>query len=364
MAISEDARQLAIRSCRFCPMCHHADLTVTLERRETYSARGRGVLLFDIENGKADWNAEVSDVMFRYFADGLCRHVCAGHIPHDDLVIDARRRLIAAGQAPRVVAQIRSNLETTGNAWGEREPDLRALTQAEPRGSMLIYFGSAARIQRPSVAKALAAIVKKAGVRFTVLAGEGDPGLLLHQLGETEAGAAAARALAAKITASGVRAVVTPDADAYRTLKAGFGEVLPISGVEVRHGSELLTELAGGLKFRSPAHLQATYHDPCALARFAPCVDAPRRLIETICGAPPLEMDPWNRDLANCSGECGGVPFTHPALARKAAERRIREAQAAGAQLVVAGSPAAAAVLEGGNLAVRELCEFAAESLA
>jgi Fe-S oxidoreductase len=361
---TEDDRRTAVRSCRYCPMCHHADLVVTLERRETYSARGRGLILFAVERGKAAWDAQVADVMYSFFADGLCRHVCAGHIPHDGMVIDARRQLVAAGRAPEAVGRVKANIEKTGNPWGEKEPDMFGLTGAKQQGNVLVYFGPTARVRRPAVVKALVALLKKAGVGFSVLADESDPGLLLHQLGEAEAGAAAATALAGKIAKSGARTVVTPDAEAYQTLKVGFGEVSALSGPTVRHSSELLVELASGLKFRRSMRLPVAYHDPCALARFAPCLDAPRALVRSVCDTVPLEIGIWSRDRANCSGECGGVPFTQPALSGKAAGRRIHEARAAGAKLIVAGSPAAAMALEGGGLEVRELSEFVAESLA
>lgn len=361
---TEDDSRAAVRSCRYCPMCHHADLTVTLERRETYSARGRGLVLFAVDQGKARWDAQVADVMYRFFADGLCRHVCAGHIPHDEMVIEARRRLVAAGQAPNAVAQVKANIERTGNPWGEEEPDLFALTGAAAKARTLVYFGPAARVRRPATVRALVALLNKAGVSFSVLADEGDPGLLLQQLGETEAGTASAKALAGKIARSGVQTVLTPDAEAYQILKVGFGALSPLSGPTVRHTSEFLAQLVGGFRFRKPTRLQVAYHDPCVLARLAPCLEAPRALLQTVCHVLPQEIGVWSRELANCSGECGGVPFTRPALSRKAAERRIWEARQAGADLIVAGSPAAATALEGRGLEVREITEFVADELA
>jgi Fe-S oxidoreductase len=57
------------------------------------------------------------------------------------------------------------------------------------------------------------------------------------------------------------------------------------------------------------------------------------------------------------------VPFIRPALSQKAAERRVREAREVGAELIVAGSPAAAEALNHGGLEVRELSEFIADSM-
>jgi Fe-S oxidoreductase len=352
----------AVRSCRHCPMCHHADLTMTLTQRETYSARGRGLALFALQSGKLRQDEDLGDVLYSFFADGLCQHVCAGHIPHDEMVIEARRRAVAAGSAPEAVAQVKANIERTGNPWGNSEPDLVTLTGGKPRRDLLVYFGSAARIRRQGSVTALVGLLRAAEVDFSVLPNESDPGLLLYQLGEAEAGSNSARALAHKIAESGARMVVTPDADAYRTLKLGVGDCSP-TGIDVQHVSEFLAGLADRLKFRAPLLDAVAYHDPCALARFAPCLEAPRAFLSSICAKPPLEIGAWSRELAHCSGECGGVAFTQPALARRAAERRVREARDAGAKILVAGSPASASMLEPCGLKVRDLSEFVMEAL-
>jgi heterodisulfide reductase subunit D len=354
---------MAIRSCRSCPMCHHADLVTTLERRETYSARARGLTLFAVEQGVSELGAETADVMYRFFVDGLCRQVCAGHIPHDDMVVDARRRLAAAGHAPSAVAQIKANIAGTGNPWGETEPVLQTLGREKSPQRVLLYFGPTARIKRIGVIQALNRIMEKIRVDFSVLNDERDPGLLLHQLGDWESGAAGAAALAEKIARSGADTLITPDAEAYQTLKVGFGETPALAGPAVLHVSEFLQKCIGQLQFKSPKQRQIAYHDPCALARTVTCLDPPRAIVRAINGASPLEIGPWSRELANCSGECGGVRFTIPRLATHAAERRVQEAKATGAELIVAGSPGAAEMLGGHGLEVLELSEFVAQAL-
>ncbi len=362
MAFSEQERLAAVTSCRFCPMCHHADLSATLLRRETTSARGRGLTLWAIEKGKLSWDASVADVLYKFPADGLSRRVCAGHINHDEMVIDARRRLVQAGAAPEAAAKVKANLEKAGNPWGEAEPDLAALAGAKAgsKADLVLFFGPAARVRRPSVVKALGKLLGRAGAAFATLAGEGDSGLLLYQLGYAEAAHAAARALEEKIAKSGAKTVVTPDADGYRTLKSGFGDYAGAKGLNVLHAAECLDGLAkaGKLRFRSPGK-KALYNDPCALARFAPCIDPPRSLLGAVTGGAPMELG-WSRDRAWCSGECGGLPFTNPEMARAAARRILGQAREAGAEIVVTGSPAGALLLGDG---ARDLTELAAESL-
>ena len=234
------------------------------------------------------------------------------------MVIAARRQLVAAGRQPEAVAQVKFNIHETGNSWGEAEPNLSSLPGVNLRRDILVYFGPTARVRRPTVT-ALADLLKTAGVEFSVIRDEGDPGLLLHQLGEVEAGEQAAKALAHKIAESGARIVLTPDADAHRTMKVGFGNVLPLSAVKIQHTSEFLSRVAGDLKLHQHKRLRVAYHDPCVLARFAPCLEAPRAVLTTVCGRELLEIGAWSRDLAHCSGECGGVPFTLPKLSQQAA---------------------------------------------
>jgi Fe-S oxidoreductase len=366
MPFTEEDVSVAVRSCRFCPMCHHVDLVTAITRRETYSPRGRGMTLFAIGKGLLDWDAAVADVMYKFSADGLSRQVCAGHINHDEMVIDARQRLVQAGAAPESVAQVRRNIETFGNPWGETEPDLRALVGAEsaPSPEVLVYFGATARVQRPNVVRSMVRLLRQAGISFAYLSNEGDPGLLLYQLGEIEAAQDAARRLQEKLQERGITRIVTPDAESYRVFKVGFRDYPGLGpGWEVQHVSELLESpaRAGKLRFKRPEK-RVIYHDPCALARFAPCLDPPRALLRAIDGEAPLEL-PWQRELAVCSGECGGLPFTNGPIARAAAAERLKQAREAGAEILVTSSPAAAQVMSDGGLEVKDLVEFAAECL-
>lgn len=366
MPFTEEEFSGALLSCRFCPMCHHVDLVTGITRRETYSPRGRGATLFAIGKGKLGWDASVADVMYKFSADGLSRRVCAGHINHDEMVIEARRRLVQAGAAPDSVRKVKQNIEAFGNPWGETEADLRKRVGAEStaKAEVLVYFGATARVRRPNVVRSIVRLLRKAGVSFAYLADESDTGLLLYQLGEVKAAETVARRLHQRLEETGIKRVVTADAESYRVFNVGFRDYPGLGpGWEVRHISELLESLAreGKLRFKRPGR-RVAYHDPCSLARFAPCIDPPRALLRAISEEAPLEL-PWNRDLAACSGECGGLPFTNEPIARAAAAQRLGQAREVGADILVTSSPAAAHILSGGGLEVRDLAEFAAECL-
>jgi Fe-S oxidoreductase len=319
--------------------------------------------LFALERDTLKLGPQMADVMYRFFVDGLCRQVCAGHIPHDDIIVDARHRLTAANLAPPAVGRVKAGITETGNPWGEAERDWQALTNARHGQKLLIYFGSTARVKRPGVIGALARILDKLDVGYSVLEEEADPGLLLYQLGERQAGEAAAKEFIEKIRSSGAQTVVTPDAEAYQMLKSGLGGQIPLHDREILHSSEFIERHLGGLTLGRLKYRRIAYHDPCVLARMAPCMIAPRSIVRQIGGVEPVEIGPWSRETANCSGECGGVQFTVPSLSKMAAERRVREAAAVEADVIVTGTPAAAVALNGHGIKVLDLCEFVSEAL-
>lgn len=373
-------RLRTIDACRFCPMCHHVDLAVTVTRRETLSPRGRGLVLFALEQGRLSWDAEVADVMYAFSADGLSRQVCAGHFDHDALILDARHRLVKAGKAPPA-------LEAARKAAGETRDVSKAVSEGggSPPGTpqVALFFGPSAR---PETVRALVKILRAAGVPFAHLASEGDPGSILYQLGDFEGAVEAARRVEKALGGLQPRTLVVLDAGAYRTLKAGLpalsaGEGPGWPGLEVAgpstslgagwkvlHATESVAELleAGRIKPRRLSG-KVTYHDPCALARFTPVLEAPRKLLQALAGDGFVEMAAC-RELAPCCGAGGGLDLTRPDIAREGARRRLGQARAVWADVVSTGCGRCAATLAGAQdgpaaMRVADVVELVAEAL-
>ena len=86
MFLTDEERKLTIQGCRFCPMCYHADTVAGITCKETHSPRGRGLILFGLENGVLKWDdPAVADVLYKSFTDGLPQEWCAGHYDADEL---------------------------------------------------------------------------------------------------------------------------------------------------------------------------------------------------------------------------------------------------------------------------------------
>ena len=110
MFLSEKERDETIWACRFCMMCHCADRVGQVVRRESYTPRGRGAIIFGLDEGLLDYDEGVADIMYTTLNDRMIQHWCVGNYDHEELVIDTRARIFEKGQAPEEVKAYTRNL--------------------------------------------------------------------------------------------------------------------------------------------------------------------------------------------------------------------------------------------------------------
>lgn len=374
MFLTDEERKLTIQGCRFCPMCFHADTVAGITCRETHSPRGRGLALFALENGVLKWDdPAIADVLYKSFTDGLPQEWCAGHYDHDELIIDARHRLVEKGLAPTEVGQVAARILATGSPYPDAAPTMDDLLRESgaavtPGADLLVFSGCAARSLYSASLRSFLKILKKKRVAFNLLDPEPCCGMPLYQLGDFANAAVQAQTISGRIAASGAKEVVLLDPDCFRmftTRFARFGAQLP-TGLKLSHVSEWLCRMIEEGKWSLTMRTErVTYHDPCSLARFTRLHEPPRAVLASLFSQEPLEM-PGNRGKAFCCGEGGGMSLTNPEIAREAALRRYEQARNTGADLLVTSSPACASLLSQvkteGPL-VRDLVEVVAETV-
>jgi len=374
MFLTDEERKLTIQGCRFCPMCYHSDVVAAITCKETHSPRGRGLILFGLENGVLKWDdPAVADVLYKSFTDGLPQEWCAGHYDADELVIDARHRLVEKGLAPEEVAQAWTRVMATGNPYPEPAQVVRDLlgeadVSATPGADLLVFAGCTARSFYPSSLRSFLKILKARGVPFNMLDPEPCCGMCLYQMGDFAHATQQAKTLSQRIADSKAKEVVLLDPDCFRmftTRFSRFAAPLP-STLKVYHVSEWLAKRIDDekwpLKKRSERY---TYHDPSSLARFTKIHEPPRAVLRSIFSQAPLEML-GNRGKAFCCGEGGGMLLTNPEIAREAALRRYEQARKTGADLLITSSPACASLLSNarnGSPWVRDLVEIVEEAM-
>jgi Fe-S oxidoreductase len=374
MFLTDEERKLTIQGCRFCPMCYHADVVPSITCKETHSPRGRGLILFGLEHGVLKWDdPAVADVFFKSFTDGLPQEWCAGHYDADELVIDARHRLVEKGLAPEAVTQAVKRIMAAGSPYSGTVSTMDHLldesgTTITPGAELLVFAGCATGSLYPSSLLAFLKILKAKGVPFNLLNPEPCCGMPLYQLGDFTNAARQAKTVSQRIAETGAQEIVLLDPDCFRMLTTRFtrfGAPLP-GGLQVRHVSEWLWKRIDdenwSLKKRSE---RFTYHDPSSLARFTGIHEPPRAILRSIFGQEPLEML-GNRGKAFSCGEGGGMLLTNPEIAHEAASRRYEQACATGADLLITSSPACAGLLsdaQKGSPQVLDLVEVVAEAV-
>ena len=112
---------------------------------------------------------------------------------------------------------------------------------------------------------------------------------------------------------------------------------------KVRDISEFLTMIP----LRQPKgeiNKRVTYHEACHLCHAQGVTKEPRKMIESVPGVELVEMN----EADWCCGSAGVYNLTHPERAEKILERKMGNATATGAEIVVTGNPGCLMQLEAG----------------
>jgi Fe-S oxidoreductase len=376
MFFTEAERLETIRACRDCPMCHMIDTVTQITGRESNTPRGRAMILWGLEKGLLSWESEgVAPILYQAFLDGLAREWCEGNYDNDELVIDGRKNLVEKGLAPAVVADLAAVIQNRGNPYGVKEEGVSALIKnaggkISPAPEIAVFFGSAARTQRPQVVKSFIKILKSIRIPFEVLEGETDSGFLSYQLGDFKTAGNQAKKVVDLLAKTRAKKLVVLSASDFRMLTlryARFGAPLP-GGMQALHVTEFLSQLQdeGKLIIQRKEKRTVTYHDPCCLARSTYVLDPPRQLLKAIGGENFVEME-WSGKKAHSCGGCAGVPFTYPEISAKAARIRVEQALLTGAKVLASADPGCEAALCGGvsgkEIEVKNIVELVADAL-
>lgn len=136
---------------------------------------------------------------------------------------------------------------------------------------------------------------------------------------------------------AGVRRLIVSCPECFYILGEHMPRVVPGFDLEVILLHDLLQrELhKGGLALR-PWSKKAVFQDPCRLVRLAREPRDPRELLSPVPGTEILEGESWGRG-ASCCGNCWFINCD--AYSKQIQVRRLREARAAGAEVLVTACP-------------------------
>lgn len=280
---------------------------------------------------------------------GRCAVVCPVHIRTRDQWIAMREELVRQGVYPETLDRLRETLTVhyniSGDAnenrliWSQNLPQVPEGVGGKTQAEVVYFVGCVASFypQSYSVPQSLAQILDRAGVDFMTLGGEewccGFP-LVIAGMGT--AAEALVRHNVEAVRRTGAKRLVAACPSCYHTWKHDYPRILgePL-GFEVLHATESLEEIVdeGHIQLE-PSEETVTYHDPCDLGRTSGIYDAPRNVIRAIPGVTLVEME-HHHEYSLCCGGGGDVEMADADLTAAVAKRRIGEAQATGANVLV-----------------------------
>ncbi|MDH4135193.1 MAG: (Fe-S)-binding protein [Anaerolineae bacterium] len=280
---------------------------------------------------------------------GRCAVVCPVHIETRPLWIAMREQLVEMGAYPQVMDALRENVAANYNISGDPAEDRLIWSQnleVVPEGvrgkeqAEVVYFVGCTASFYPMtyvIPQAFVHILEKAEVDFATMgAVEWCCGFPLIIAGMNEATRELVTHNVAAVRELGVKTLVAACPSCFHTWEHTYPEVLgePL-GFEVKHTTQYLEELItnGRIKLGS-FDRPVTYHDPCDLGRTGGIYDAPRNVIRAIPGIEFREMAEI-REYALCCGGGGDVEMADRDLVAAVSKRRLEQAQATEAQVIL-----------------------------
>jgi Fe-S oxidoreductase len=291
-----------------------------------------------------------SDDMWLCSTCGKCPEMCPRGVKIIECGVSLRRIATEYGVFPgsaEPVPAISESLKGEGNPLREVRKEranwaegLGVETYSE--GMEYLYFPGCYLCYDPrlkKVARATAAILKKAGIEFGIL-GEAENccGESIRKTGDEELFKHLARTNIKTFVDHGVKKILVSSPHCFHTFKNEYPEFMV--NFEVVHISQYLFELVsqGKLDLGGEYNKKAAYHDPCYLGRHNNIYDEPREALRKIPGLELVEMADSFEDSLCCGGG-GGRIWMETVKGERFSDLRVEQAVAAGAEVLVTSCP-------------------------
>ncbi|MFQ6075005.1 MAG: (Fe-S)-binding protein [Candidatus Bathyarchaeia archaeon] len=304
-----------------------------------------------------------------------CSAICPPRIEPQRLVERLRAVLSKKyGMSPLdTQMELADSIRKSANPYGEASKDRFAWLEREPpRKAEYAYFvGCTPAYREQGIAKNTFGLLSKLGIDFSLDMDEACCGAFMISMGLADEAAEIAKKNVGSFRKMGADKVVVSCAGCYKTFKLDYPSILDGFDIEVCHVSEVLDKFINkeGIRLKDTYRgIRVTYHDPCHLGRHAGLFDAPRGVIEAIPGVEFIEM-PAHGSSAICCGGGRGLTAGFPRKALEIAKERVREAQEAGAKILLSSCPFCKLNLSQANrvtragLEVLDLTEFVSRAL-
>jgi glycolate oxidase iron-sulfur subunit len=216
-------------------------------------------------------------------------------------------------------------------------------------------------------------VLCKNGCEVILPPDQGCCGALHIHGGDMQGGRELARRNIAAFEALGVDAIIVNAAGCGSTLKEyahllgddpAWAERARAFAAKIKDVSEFLAGIELNTRDLKPLPLTVTYQEPCHLAHAQRISAQPRTLLKAIPGLVLKEM----HESALCCGSAGIYNITEPEMAAQLGNRKLDNAEASGAEVIVTANPGCQLQLAGGlrtrgsSMQVRHIVELLDQS--
>ncbi len=195
------------------------------------------------------------------------------------------------------------------------------------------------------------AVLQKLGVEFGYLYDE-EPccGAPLYHFGFEREFAQNAQETYSRLKSLGVKGIIGLVPSCTHALQNLFPKYVQDFDLKVEHFSEVvLRQLRqNNITLRLSNKLDATFHDPCQLARYLGLIDEPRQIMGAIEGLELKEVEWTKGEWSTCCGGGGGFEVVFPEMSRMLASNRAQELLETGASTIITCCPGCLMQLEEG----------------
>jgi Fe-S oxidoreductase/FAD/FMN-containing dehydrogenase len=349
---------------------------------ESESPRAKWFFLREYMAGRAEFEPDWTRKFLACTTCEVCNVKCPLGLPNEPSWLEMRGELVQErGELTLPAFEVmRAALNKERDIWAGYSGDRAAwlpedLAAKIPERAPIAYFaGCTASFVEHDVAQATARLLDAAGVEYTYMGTEeACCGLPMLAAGIWDTFGEIVQHNIEGMQRRGVKTIVTSCPACWLSWAVYYPRWAKKLGLdypfEAKHYTQLLAEKieAGELEFTNPVDMKVTWHDPCHMGRAGGIYEPPRQVIQAIPGIQFVEME-YNREQAHC---CGGVItlVDDPDTGKIVGDVRVREAEATGAEAIVASCPCCEVQLRvtiektGRDMPVIDLGHLAAEGL-
>jgi glycolate oxidase iron-sulfur subunit len=213
------------------------------------------------------------------------------------------------------------------------------------RGRVAILTGCAQAVLEPSINEAAIRLLTRVGIEVVVPEGEACCGALVHHMGKEEAALEAARrnvdAWMREIEIERLDAIIITASGCGTTIK-DYGFMLRLDPAYAQKAAQVsalakdVTEFLAALDLPRPTvqpGLAVAYHSACSMQHGQKIVRQPKELLAK---AGFVVREPREGHL--CCGSAGTYNIMQPEISARLRDRKVRNIQATGADLVATGN--------------------------